>query len=70
MRFTIPDIPHDEVTHLFDENTFYFYDDVLKAKLPDTDNAILSGLSITANDDLSHMIYIKLTQKGAIENES
>lgn len=70
LSFTILEIlPHNEVMHLFDDNTFYFYDDVLEGRLPDTDSTNVTLFSITSNADLTYKIKIKLT-KGAVENES
>ena len=63
-----PVSPMDAV-NLFEDNTFYFYDDVLKGKLPDTNNTKLVGLSITYNADSTCNIKIKLT-KGDVNNES
>lgn len=59
----------DDVKNLFVDNTFYFYDDVIKGRLPDTNNTKLVGLRITYNADSIINITIKLT-KGVVDNES
>ena len=57
-----------DVVNLFEDNTFYFYDELLKGRLPDTNNTKLVGLSITYNADSTCDIKIKL--KGDVNNES
>ena len=57
-----------EITNLFEDNTFYLYDEVLKGKLPDTHNTKVVGLNITYNDDSTCDIKIKLTT-GDVDNE-
>lgn len=58
-----------DVVNLFEDDTFYFYDDVLNGKLIETNNTKLVGLSITYNADSTCNIKIKLT-KGDVNNES
>lgn len=61
-------ISHTDIANLFEDNTFYFYDDVLQRGLPYTNNTKLVGLRIDYNADSTCKIIIKLT-KGAVENE-
>lgn len=69
MRFSILEpISSQESASLFEDNTFYFYDEVLGCRLPDNNNTNMVGLSIAYNADLTCNITIKLT-KGAVENE-
>ena len=62
-------VPHIDIVNLFEDNTFYFYDDVLDGRLIDTNNKKLVGLSITYNADSTTKIIIKLT-KGVVDDES
>lgn len=57
------------VVNLFEDDTFYFYDDVLQGRLIETNNTKLVGLCITYNADSTCKIKIKLT-KGVVDNES
>ena len=52
-----------EVVSLFEDDTFYFYDDVLNGRMIDTNNMKLVGLSITYNDDSTCDITIKLIKR-------
>lgn len=52
-----------EVVSLFEDETFYFYDDVLNGRMIDTNNMKLVGLSITYNDDSTCDITIKLIKR-------
>lgn len=61
---------HTDIANLFEDNTFYFYDDVIKGRLPDTNNTKLVGLRIDYNDDSTCKITIKLTQEGVVDDES
>lgn len=58
-----------DVAKLFENDTFYFYDDVLNGTLLETINTKLVGLSIKYNDDSTIDIRIKLT-KGVVDDES
>ena len=58
-----------ELAQLFEDDTFYFYDDVLDGILLETLNTKLVGLSIKYNDDSTIDIRIKLT-KGVVDDES
>ena len=58
-----------DVANLFEDDTFYFYDDVIQGKMLETINNKLVGLSIKYNEDSTCDIKIKLT-KGAVDNES
>lgn len=49
-----------EVARLFTDDTFYFYDDVLKGRMLETNNKKLVGLNIKYNDDSTCDIFIKL----------
>ena len=62
-------ISSSDVVNLFEDNTFYFYDDVLNGILPYTDNTKMVGLRITYNADSTYKITIKLI-KGVVDNES
>ena len=61
-------ISQTDIANLFEDNTFYFYDDVLQRRLPYTNKTKLVGLRIDYNADSTCKIIIKLT-KGAVENE-
>lgn len=70
MEFTILEpVSHVDIANLFEDNTFYFYDDVLNGRLIDTNNKKLVGLGITYNADSTTKIIIKLT-KGVVDDES
>ena len=58
-----------EVAQLFEDDTYYFYDDVLSCILSETLNTKLVGLSIQYNEDSTIDIKIKLT-KGVVDDES
>lgn len=58
----IEPITQRDVVELFENNTFYFYDDLLKGRLPDTDNTKMVGLCIEYNTDSTCKITIKLTK--------
>ena len=64
IRFSIiePVSPLD-VAKLFDDDTFYFYDDVLNGRMIETNDKKLVGLSITYNADSTCKIMIKLTRR-------
>lgn len=62
-------ISHTDIANLFEDNTFYFYDDVLDGRMVDTNNKKLVGLGITYNADSTTKIIIKLT-KGVVDDES
>lgn len=49
-----------EVSRLFTDDTFYFYDDVLGGRFIETNNKKLVGLNIKYNDDSTCDILIKL----------
>ena len=67
--FSILDpISPNDVANLFEDDTFYLYDELLKGKLPDTNNTKLVELNITYNADSTCNIKIKLT-KGDVDNE-
>lgn len=59
-----------EIASLFEDCTFYFYDDVLNGRLVETNDKKLVGLSITYNADSTCKIIIKLTRKGVVDDES
>ena len=52
-----------DVANLLEDDTFYFYDDVLNGRLLETNNKKLVGLSITYNADSTCNIKIKLTKR-------
>ena len=56
-------VPPTEVANLFDDDTFYFYDDVLNGRMIETNDKKLVGLSITYNADSTCKIMIKLTRR-------
>ena len=69
IRFTILEkIAPQEVANLFEDDTFYFYDDVLKGRMIETNNMKLVGLCITYNDDSTCDIKIKLRRR-SVANE-
>ena len=53
----------DDVSNLFEGNTFYFYDDHFKCRFAETNNTKLVGLSITHNADSTCDIKVKLTKR-------
>lgn len=57
-----------DIANLFEDNTFYFYDEMLNDRLQETDNTKMVGLRIYYNADSTCRITIKLT-KGAVDNE-
>lgn len=61
-------VPPVDVAKLFENDTFYFYDDVLNGRFVETINTKLVGLSIKYNEDSTIDIRIKLT-KGVVDNE-
>ena len=70
MEFSILEpISQNDVTDIFDDNAFYFYDDVLNGRLPDTDDIKIVGLRIKYNADSTCNITIK-SIKGVGSNES
>ena len=58
-----------EMAKLFDDCTFYFYDDVLNGRMIETNDKELVGLSIKYNADSTYEITIELI-KGDGCNES
>ena len=62
-------VSHTDIANLFEDNTFYLYDDILQCRFPDTNNTKLVGLRIEYNADSTCRIIIKLT-KGDVDNES
>ncbi len=66
---TIEPITSCDVANLFEDNTFYFYDDLLKGRLPDTKNTKMVGLFIEYNADSTCKISLKLI-KGDVIDES
>lgn len=69
LRFTVygPVSPAD-LKELFSDDAFYFYDKT-SGRMPDTDNTEMVGLRIDYNADSTCKIIIKLTQKGAVDDE-
>ena len=47
----IEPISQTDVVNLFEDDTFYFYDDVLNGRMIETNDKKLVGLSITYNAD-------------------
>ena len=70
IRFTILEkvTPHN-VAELFEDDAFYFYDDVLNGRMIETNNMRLVGLNITYNADSTCDIKIKLRRRSGF-NES
>ncbi len=69
IKFSIDEsISQPEVVNLFDDNGFYFYDDIFDCRYADTNNTKMVGLCITYNADSTCNIKIKLT-KGDVDNE-
>ena len=70
IRFDIFEpVSPDVIKALFADNTFYFFDEILNGNLPYTDNTHLVGLRIDYNADSTCKIQLKLTQKGAVDDE-
>ena len=64
IQFTILEsVSHKDVADLFENNTFYFYDDVLQGRFAETNNTELIGLGITYNADSTCDIKIKLRKR-------
>jgi hypothetical protein len=64
IQFSIIDfISPDEARNIFEDDTFYFYDDVLNGRLIETNGTKLVGLSITYNADSTCNIIIRLTRR-------
>lgn len=59
----------EDVKNLFSDNTFYFYDELLKGRMFFTDNTNLVGLRIVYDAESTYKITIKLT-KGVVDGES
>lgn len=71
IRFSIlePITPSD-IADLFDDNTFYFYDDEFDLRLIETNGTKLVGLRIDYNEDSTCKITIKLLKpKRSVANE-
>jgi hypothetical protein len=67
IRFSITEpITTKDVAEMFSDDTFYFYDEVLKGRMIETNNMKLVGLSITYNDDSTCDITIKLTKRSGL----
>ena len=70
IQFSILEPVHPmDIAKLFEDDTYYFYDDVLNGILSETLNTKLVGLSIKYNEDSTIDIRIKLT-KGVVDDES
>ena len=70
IRFDIFEpVSPDVIKALFADGTFYFFDEILNGRLPYTDNTNLVGLCIDYNADSTCKIQLKLTQKGAVDDE-
>lgn len=64
IQFPIIDcISPAEVKNIFEDDTFYFYDDVLDDRLIETNGTKLVGLSITYNADSTCNIKIRLRRR-------
>lgn len=59
----------EEVENFFRDDAFYFYDEILQGRLPDTLGHQIIGVSITYLADLTCNVILKLT-KGDVGNES
>jgi hypothetical protein len=62
-------ITSSEIADLFEDTTFYFYDDVSGVRLTETNNTKMVGLRINYNADSTCKIEVRL-KKGAVDNES
>lgn len=70
MQFSILEpISQNDAVDLFDDETYYFYDDVLNGRMVDTNNKKIVGLRIKYNADSTCDITIK-SIKGVVDNES
>ena len=64
IKFSIFDnIPQHKLIKMFEDTTFYFYDDILGGRLIETNDTKIVGLRITYNADSTCDIQIKLTRK-------
>ena len=64
MQFCITDsVSPEELKDLFEDDTFYFYDEVYKCNSIETNNTQLVGLSITYNADSTCNITMKLKRR-------
>lgn len=63
MRFTVSGVNAETLGKLFGDGGFYFYDELLCAKLPDTFTGTLTGLAVTYNADSTYTVKLKLKQK-------
>lgn len=62
MSFSITEcVPYDDIKSMLGSTTFYFYDEVIGGRLPDTLNRELTGLKITYNENRTCQVIIKLT---------
>ena len=69
MEFSILEpISQNDVVDLFDDDTYYFYDDVLDGRMTNTKNNKIIGLRIKYNADSTCNITLKLI-KGVVEDE-
>lgn len=58
-----------DIADLFEDSTFYFFDEVLNRKTVEVNDKKIVGLSIKYNADSTCEIVIKLT-KGVVDDES
>lgn len=70
MHFAVLDsVSPEAIKNIFADANFYFYDDLLNGRLPDTHDTKLVGLRIDYNADSTCTISIKIT-KGDVDDES
>ena len=64
IQFSITEcISPTDARSLFEDDTFYFYDDVVNGRLIETNDTQLVGLSITYNADSTCNITMKLKRR-------
>lgn len=64
IKFTILEpVKPIEIAKLFDDTTFYFFDEETNNRMVETNDKKLVGLNITYNDDSTLDITIKLTRR-------
>ena len=56
----------DDVSNLFEGNTFYFYNDQFNIRMIETNNTKLIGLSVTYNADSTCDIKVKLINRSCL----
>ena len=66
---TLEYLSPEELESIFRDDAFYFYDEVLQGRLPDTSGLQLIGVNITYLADSTCRIILKY-KKGDVDDES